>query len=264
MSAHRPGAPDGLAAFMDAIAPMLLGEEVVDAARARLYPGDEQGDDARRLGIYARFCRSNRAKVLDGVYAELRRLVVRAQGEGAWAALVEAYFQAYPMSHAELYENGAHLPAFLGQRAEALGLPPFAAALADFEWWEWVTRSAQDDPRDQRPDEGPLRLASTVEVRPYAWDLTAWMDDASEADRPEAPEARPVYVLFWRDADLDPRREEASLLELRLLKAMLDGDPAAPAGVDAAEWRETFLDLRAAGILLGDGSVGPTEKQNGL
>lgn len=243
--------PPGLARFFDDIAPFLLGEEDAAAARARLYPGQEHSPDAARIAIYGRFCQHHRSQVLDGVYRSLRRCVLNTRGEQAWDALVQAYFQVHPMFHAELNENGGHLAAFLAARGEALGLPAYAAALADLHWWEWRTCTAPDDPNDAAPDEGPLRLGSTVEVRPYAWDLCAWLDEGGGREGLGSPEARAVHVLFWRDPDLEARREEASLVELYVLKAVLDGEHCAPAGVPAELWRETIDDLRAAGVLLG-------------
>jgi hypothetical protein len=52
-------------------------------------------------------------------------------------------------------------------------------------------------------------------------------------------------VLFWRDPELDPRRENASDSELMVMKAVLDG-----AKVGAA-LAETLEDLVRAGIVLG-------------
>lgn len=243
--------PPGLAAFFEGIAPFLLGEEGVDRAKARLYPGREDSADAQRLVIYGRFCRSHRHQVLDGVYGDLRRLVVQARGEAAWDALVEAYFRAHPMFHPELNENGAHLTGFLHAHQGALGLPTYTAALADLLWWTWRTRVAPDDPADATPGEGPLRIASTVELRPCAWDLCAWLDEADEESEPSAPEARAVYTLFWRDLDGATQRREASVMELFVLKAVMDGEVSPTAGVDPVLWSRTLADLRAAGVLLG-------------
>lgn len=242
--------PPGLAGFLDAIAPLLLGEEGVEQTRARLFPGRERCADAERLALLERSCRKHRHAVLEGVYPELRATVLRAGGEGRWAEVVEAYFGAHPMFCAELGANGVHLPGFLAAEGGALGLPPFAAALADLEWWEWRTATAPDDPADAAPEAGPLRIAGSVEARVYAWDLVGWLD-RGEGARPDAPTARPVTVLFWRDRALVARRRDAGWQDLRALRAVQDGAPAAPAGTARSAWRHTLEALWAEGVLLG-------------
>lgn len=238
-----------LSSFFAAIGPYLEGR--VDAGEARRALWGEPvpaaaARDAERLSIYGRFCRIHRFEALQGAYPYVRAAVLRVAGADAWERLVEAYFSAHPMHHVELNENGASLALFLDGYTAGAGLPAWLAELADFEWWEWCTRVAPDELADEEPGAGPLRLASTVEVRPYRWDFASWIDDASEeVGRDEAPCAQDVYILFWRDPDLDPRREPATLAELRVLKCVSEG-AAVPA--DAGE---TLADLRAAGILLG-------------
>ncbi len=226
-----------LDAFFAGIGPFLEGRASVEDARRALY-GNAASVDAERLAIYGRFCRGHRRAALDGVYTAVRALVTRHAGEPAWAALVEGYFRAHPMHHAELNENGDAFAAFLADRAD---LPAWTAALADLEWWEWRTRVAPDDPADVDPG-GPLRLASTVELRPYTRDLVGWLDDT---DRRGVPMASPTYVLFWRDPALEPRRERATRDELRVLQAVSAGISVPDALAD------TLADLREAGIVLG-------------
>ena len=90
---------------------------------------------------------------------------------------------------------------------------------------------------------GPLRLASTAEVRLYTHDLVAWLD--AEPTRQKEPDRVGVRVLFWRDPDLDPRRENASDSELMVMKAVLDGVKV------PTRLAETLEDLRTAGIVRG-------------
>jgi len=86
----------------------------------------------------------------------------------------------------------------------------------------------------------PLRIASTVELRPYAWDFVSWMN---EDDRPPLPAVEDVLVLFWRNRDLAPRRARATQEELVLLKQAAEHLPV--------ERDATFEDLHGAGIILG-------------
>ena len=241
-----------------AIGPYLEGRRGVGEARKLLY-GDGGGTDAERIAIYGRFCQIHRSEALTGTYEQVRAEVEARGGAELWEKLHEAYFAARPMHHTELLTNGESLGEFLGLGDDAAkgwaaqsGLPEWLGALADFEWWEWRTRVAPDDPADEDLASGPLRLASTVEVRPYRWDLVEWIDDVYETDRPAAPRTRDVYVMFWRDPELDVRREDASVLELLALKAVIEGTAGTPPpAVPARSWAETIDDLREAGVILG-------------
>jgi hypothetical protein len=225
-----------LAHFFQTIAPYLEGRAGFEETSRALF-GKSPLPDTPRLAIYERFCRAHRQTATAGVHQYVRDLVVAQAGRERWDALVEAYFVAHPMRHVEINANGAQLAAFLAARPD---VPPLWSALADFEWWEWQTLSAKDDPADATPDEGPLRLASTVELRPYGWDFVTWLDAEQRAP---APEEREVLVLFWRNRQLDARRELASVAELQVLKAVSEGG--------RVERDETFDDLHRAGVILG-------------
>ncbi|MBL8913041.1 MAG: putative DNA-binding domain-containing protein [Archangium sp.] len=220
-----------LASFFETIAPYLEGRAGFETTSRALF-GASPPSDAKRIAIYERFCRSHRQTALS-VHALLRELV----GAEKWKELVEAYFVEHPMQHVEINENGAQFAAWLGARA---GVPKLWAALADFEWWEWQSIVAPDSADDAKPDEGPLRLGATVDVRPYAWDFVSWAD---ADERAAEPEEREVLVLFWRNRNLDGRRALASREELLVLKAVSEGGEV--------ERDETFDDLHRAGIILG-------------
>lgn len=251
-----------LSTFFERIGPYLEGRATVDDTRRLLYRSRSdseasslslppEGPDAERLAIYGRFCRISRVHSLAGIYVYARAEILRAAGEARWQRLVDEYFAAHPMHHVELSENAAALPSFLEHEAD---LPPHLPVLADFEWWEWRTRIALDDTADAAPDRGPPRLASTVELRPYRYDLIAWLDEPGPSgERAPSPEARESLVLFWRDLDLDPRREPAQPIELAVLRAIfVGGSLSVPTGIDAADFREALDDLHAAGIVLGE------------
>ena len=241
-----------LADFFSAIAPYLEGHASHDhAARALFSPASDE-NDVRRLAIYGRFCRIHRLEALEFTYPWCRAVILRTLGADGWERLVESYFRAHPMFHVELNENGAELASFLAGLAgqPEAGLSEWLAELADFEWWEWRTRSAPDSDEDAHPDLGPLRLAATVELRPYRWDFVSWCDGLRDGE----PEARSCVVLFWRDRDLDLRREDCSPLELGALKWVAEGLSAATlaeAGIDRKALSATLEDLRAAGVILG-------------
>lgn len=198
--------------------------------------------------------------MLESVYEQTRATALRLGGAAGWDALVEDYFRACPMRHFELNANGAGLPGFLGDYARGRGWPAYLAELADLEWWWWQMLIAADDPADDEAGaEGRrLRLASTAELRPYRHDLVTWLD-TGEAPAPEGPAARDTIVLFWRDRDLDARRENASEIELLVLKAVNEGRfPAAlfEAGLAEEDVMATIEDLCRAGVVLGDPAKG--------
>ena len=268
--------------FFDIVGPFLLGQAPHDQTVKRLYGDEAAGaakQDAERLAIYGRFCRTHRHQALT-VFSETQRAIVAALGEPAWDALVERYFVAHPMHHFELNQNAASFPEFLAACIDpaaaadaepALALPPFVAELADFEWCQWQVMVAPDAPEDAADpaatsgdpagDRGPLRLASTVDVRPYQHDLVSWLDSEDDA-RDDAPAADPSLVIFWRDRSLAPRRDHAQPRELVIVKALLEGIAidaalAAQLGLPWADLQETLADLHTAGIVLGERPAAP-------
>ena len=262
--------------FYRRVGPFLLGEQDHPEAVLSLYGSAPPQPDAERLAIYGRFCRNHRHDVLDGIYVSLRALVVAGCGEDGWDKLVEAYFRAHPMHHFELNHNGAAFPSFL-ERLQSepndamLGerpLPACAAELADFEWWEWQTLSALDDPADLPIDGGPLRLHSTVELRPYRYDWLAWFDRDPDAEpQPAEPALTDTLVLFWRDRELSSRRDGTSPLELQLIKAVyeglpIDADLARLIGCALSTLAGLAWDHYRAGILIGDPKLLPDDESD--
>lgn len=253
-----------LAEFFTAVGPFLEGRVDEDTAARALYGDAADGAEAARrarLALYGRFCRLHRHSVLESVYQQTHATVLRLGGVAGWDALVEDYFRAHPMRHFELNANGVGLPGFLGDYARDRGWPEYVAEQADLEWWWWQMLIAADDAGDEeKGDEGRrLRLASTTELRPYGHDLVTWLDTGEEPAS-EGPAARATIVLFWRDRDLDARRENATEIELLVLKAVSEGQfPAAliEAGVPEENVLATLEDLRRAGVILGTATQGP-------
>lgn len=249
-----------LAEFFGHVGPYLLGQRSHEEAVRRLYGSQSESVhrvDAARLEIYGRFCQVHRQEALEQHFPYCYQVVQSLRGPAAWQALVEAYFVRHPMHHFELSHNGRHFAPFLAEQPEDAGLPRFLSELADFEWWELQTDTQPDDPADATPAAGPLRLHSTVELRPYSWEFVRWIDD--DERQPSEPGAGENLVLFWRspEPELRSRRELASQLEVMIIKAVVEEVPldlvlAAQLRVSLAELTETVADLLAAGILLGE------------
>jgi hypothetical protein len=226
--------------FFESIAPVLLGASSAQERASALQV------DARRLAIYERFCRSHRFEAIESIFPHCCAAVPAAE----WPALVEAYFRRHPMQHVELNTNAAKWPEFLASEVASRALPGWLPELADFEWWEWQTIIAPNESDDGAS--GPLRIASSVELRPYQYDFIDWIEN----DRSGEPAAAQTFVLFWLDPDLTLRREKASQVELLLLKSVATGEALTKPllkelGVSQQEINATLLDLREAGILRG-------------
>lgn len=221
-----------------AFAALLEGRADDAATRMELFGAQAEGPDARRLAIYARFCRTHRAEALEGVFVAVKKYVEATQGPDGWRALFEAYFRAHPMHHVEINENGVHFAAYLATRGD---LPPWLSAVAEVEWWDWMAFVAPEDAPGGAP-----RLSASVEVRPLSWDVDAWLD----AEQRGEPEAREQLIVFWRDRDLDSRRGVVTPIELVVMKAVSEGVTAPPPGVDAEEFALTLADLTKAGIVV--------------
>jgi hypothetical protein len=187
-----------------------------------------------------------RFDAVNRVYVRLGRAVVERLGQERWRSLLDGYFRRYPMGSIEQSENGVWLASYLREGAAGRA-PAWLAELADFEWWEWRTLIAPDSPQDAEPESGPLRLASTVELRVYTHDLIHWL----ETERPRDPVARVTTVLFWRDADLAARRSYASREELSVIQCVCEGLPLSSSGVSKAELDALMERLRRARVLLG-------------
>ena len=203
--------------------------------------------------------------MLDLVYARCRDEIVCGGGEAAWEKLVHGYFRAHPMWHVELNANGHRFAEYLAATDDG-ALPPWLHELADFEWWEWQVRIAPDAPQDEDEDDSddvgsdgvgqqPLRIAATVELRPYSYDLLAFMERAESAGEGVAPAPGHSLLLFWRDRDLDPRVDRVDPIELVVLKAVSEDTPLDAAAGAARVALDALLatadDLWAAGVLRG-------------
>lgn len=233
-----------LAEFFRAIEPM-LAERASAADTARTLYGAEPGEAGQRLAVYERMCRWRRAETMAGVYPRVRRAFAAFGDERAWSALCTAYYAEAPWTAVKPLPNAAGFPDFLSRESAGRGLPAWLAELADFEWWVVATRIARD-PEDD-PAAGPLRLAHTVELRPYGFDLVGWVDDV-EAARPEPPAPGRFAVLFWRDRDGVACVRSVSGGEIRLLGLVRGGAAVEPAAEDLAALQR----LHRIGVLVGE------------
>lgn len=232
-----------LAAFFEAMQPLLAGAASADETARVLY-GEAPSEDAARLIIYERMFRWRRAETLAGICARVHRFVVEQRGAHAWSDLCTAYYAEAPWRAVKPLPNTAGFAAFLGRVHAAWELPAWLAELADFEWWAAATRAALDSEDD--PALGPLRLAPTAELRMFQHDLVAWVEDV-ETINPEPPAAGQFVVLFWRDDKAIACVRSVSSEEIRLLGAVHRGALGEP----SPDERALVERLHAIGALVG-------------
>ncbi len=183
---------------------------LLDRLSAALEGNAPAPEDIPHFDIYQRFCARHRDTALRHVFAYCCEVL----GD-RWPATVEAYFRSHPMHHVEINENGDRFAEFLKDEG-------WLSELADFEWWEWRTRTTAGQLQG--------RLGDTVELRPYHYDFIDW-------DRSGPPTQRDTLVVFWRDRKNQPRRERVTAEELSVLRIAFAGGEA------------MTDDLVAAGIL---------------
>lgn len=215
---------------LEAMASLLAGRASSDATAGRL------GIEAHGLSFYARLAKMARESLLSGMFPHSRHAVVVRSSEERWRALVEEYFEKHPERRFVRHLNAAAFPAFLGAIAAA---PPWLGEIADLEWHEWQAEIAARDPSDDDPDQGPLRVASTLRLRSYAHDVVGWID---EAEREGDPARVPVVCAFWQDRDALSFRNALSSRHLEAIEAV-----RATAPLD----REVLEELRSADIVVG-------------
>lgn len=226
-----------LADFFRTIEPM-LAERASASETARALYGADPGPNGERLAFYQRMCRWRRAETLAGIFPRVHRTI---GDEGRWRQLTTAYFAEAPWTDVKQLPSAAGFPDFLARVRDGEQLPAWLPELADFEWWVLATRVAIDPADD--PATGPLRLAATLEIRPYRFDLVGWVDDL-DADAPGPPAPGRFAVLFWRDRDLVACVRSGSEREIRLLAAVRSGAPVDP---------ELAAQLHRIGVLAGGG-----------
>lgn len=225
------------------------GSRQREEVAARLYD-DPSSTDARRLLVYEANVRHARQTILDRNFPHTRAALLRAGGPSLWTEVAGDYFRAHPPRGYRYLECAKAFPGFLTERidARASDVPRWSAELADLELWQTLTRV---DPReDLDPDDGPLRLACTVEIRDYQFAIATWL--AGGALPEGAPPARATLVVFFRDREGASRRATIGASEVAVIAALDAGRSLASAdrGLEA-KLEQALRKLVAAGIVIG-------------
>jgi hypothetical protein len=242
--------------FFTRIAPLFDGNATWQETAVALY-GSPPGPDGERLEHYENACRWRRGQTLRHVFERTYNVATTSQSPKQWANMATDYFRTDPWRSLNALPNAANFPAFLKENAAKYELATWVAELADAEWWLGHVNDAPDSPDD--PATGPIRLAPTLEIRPYRFDLTGWLRDYTQeqfsVDR-APPDARDCVVMFWRNLELRPCFEVPSGLYLRCLSAIHQAKPideqfASDVGCTAAEVAAVVQRLSRKGVLWG-------------
>lgn len=222
-----------------------------------------------RLALYRRLVRNN----LLGVTAKMMpitRARLNAVAGGAFDASFDAFLaEIGPRTHylrdvpAEFLAWVA--PRWSDQARTAGGIPPYASDLASHELVEMqvaaTPRPAERAEAGELALDRPLVFSEAQRLVRYAY---AVHELPSDPDDRTTPDARPVTVFVYRNADHDVGWTELPGLRARALEALLQGAPLGEAITRAcrdegtaltdavvADVAELLAELAQEGVLLG-------------
>lgn len=218
------------------------------------------GLEDRRLRIYRELFFNN----IQGLLASGFPVIAETLGETRWTALVRAFYAEHRAQTPLFARIAAEFVAYLEQRADDAGLPPWLPELAHYEWVEQAlfVSDAQPPAHDAYGD----LLAGVPVLSPLALPLAyLWpVADIGPSFAPTSPPSEPTTLLVHRDADHQVHFARIAPLAYRLL-ASLQAAPwtgrehlaalAAETGADPAAFIAQGLpllqQLHAQGVVLG-------------
>jgi len=219
-----------------------------DASLERLYTAHpEWRAPSSRVSIYGDFVRGHIRTAVEKLFPLLRGAV----GAETWNALVEDYTLTRPARHHEVNRVGEGFPAFIADVVSSRGLPPYAPALARFEWSDFAvfaSRAEAPEPVER------LTPNPTLTVLEQPFRICAWVRARSQGATNE-PEAGDELALLWRHpALLVTYYQEATPPALLVLKMAVEGlsarDVAAATGMPEADILDAVARLSRDGLVL--------------
>lgn len=168
---------------------------------------------------------------------------------------VDRFLTEHPPSHWEPNQIGERFPDWLRGQSDLLGIAPWIAELAQYEWFEFVVYT---DPSPDYPTARGLTLNPTMRALRFEFDVPGWV----AAGRPTSdintgPPKRDLILLIYRD----PRTLQCKFLETtpwtHLIVASLENgenpfDAATMAGCDLGAANQAVGALVHAGLLFND------------
>ncbi len=232
-----------LRAFFDSMGAYLArpGTTSLDALYAR-HPGWDAPRE--RVSLYGDFVLGHVRGALEKVFPLTRDAV----GPEAWGALVRDFTSTRPARHHELNHLCEGFPAFLADVSAPLGLAPFAAPLARFEWTDFAVYAAED--ASPTPVER-LTANPTLAVLEHDFHLCAYVRARGAA---AAPALGAELALLWRHpVRLKTYFMAATPQALLVLKMAVEGlslsDVVSATGMPHAELRATVTRHAREGLV---------------
>ncbi|AKQ65026.1 Radical SAM domain heme biosynthesis protein [Myxococcus hansupus] len=233
-----------LRAFFDSMGAYL--SEPGTASLDALYARHPEWDAPReRVSLYGDFVRGHVRAALEKVFPLTRDAV----GQDAWGALVRDFTRTRPARHHELNHLCEGFPAFLADATASLGLAPFAAPLARFEWTDFAVYAAEDA---SPTSVARLTANPTLVVLEHDFQLCAYVRARGAL---AAPEPGAELALLWRHPGLlKTYFMAATSPALLVLKMAVEGlslaEVSTATGMSQAELRATVMLQAREGLVL--------------
>lgn len=276
MSGGAGSGPSDVARVQGLFAAACFGDDET----ARLLTSDLEGlvarhalavDDAaallaspRRLGLYRRLVRHNVVNVVS-VMLERTEARFEANKPGAFRASVDAFLAQEGPKTPHLRDVPGEFLAWASPRWRNDGsVPAYLADYAEFELAEFTVgvlpRAESPPPLTEVAPDRPLVFADPRRVLHLGWAV----HEIAAEDAAAAPEARPVHLLVYRDAEHHTRFLDLTDAASAILERLFEGLPLARAIVEAcaatglpvdqtvlAGAARLLADLGERGVLLG-------------
>ena len=181
------------------------------------------GVDERQMRVYARLFYNNIERFLAETFRVFRAITSNA----AWRALVRDFLHRHRAASPYFSQIPEEFLEYLGntEDADRPPTPPFALELCHYEWVRLALKLAPD--ADCAYDDVPLGVDDAVAVSPLAWPLRYAfpVQRIGPAAQPDAPPARPTFLIAWRDRHDDVRVTASTATTLRLLQLLGEERP---------------------------------------
>ncbi len=162
------------------------------------------GIPQQRMAVYETLFFNNLEDLLSSNFPVLHEVLA-----DRWLEVVHAFLIHHRCQTPLFAEIPREFMQFLHEHAESLQLPPFCEELAHYEWVEIGLAAAREDLASLRAQpglsvEGDV-MAGVPILSPLAWILSyQWpVHEISVDYQPETALAQPVWLLVWRDGNLD-------------------------------------------------------------
>ncbi|MEZ5539336.1 MAG: putative DNA-binding domain-containing protein [Pseudomonadales bacterium] len=173
-----------------------------------------QGVEERRLQIYRDLFFNNIANLLANTFPVMRSILNDAQ----WQALVRDFYTEHHCETPLFPWIAGEFAEYLLNESDNVGVFPFLAELAYYEWSEIALRHTADDA------EMPMRVGDKPVLSPRCWVLSYHypVHRIGKDFLPQQVEAIPVCLLMYCNQDDEVKFVESNPATFRLLQLLMD------------------------------------------